>query len=137
MITRWLVVASVLTAFLLTVPCTAQAVPPDWQPVGGDDAIATGLVSPSHLWRLVFLTTPEGYRTYDWNNDTWASFEEPGVPGREMTAVTGVPRLQQRLLTGRFGADGHGRIEIGSGPSAGSTTSQVRTIVVSSKKGSM
>lgn len=121
MITRRLIVTSMITAFLSTVPCPALAAAPDWQPVGGDDAIATGLVSPSHLWRQVFLTTPEGYRTYNWIDDAWASFEEPGVPGREMTAVTGVPRLQQRLLTGRFGADGHGRIEIGSGPSAGST----------------
>jgi hypothetical protein len=106
-----IVVFALLLMALGTGTATAEA--PILQAVDAADAQATGLLETPWQSNLVFLTTPLGYRIYDMYDDSWTDFEEPGVPDREVTALTGVPRLYHRLLTGRLGSDGHGRIELG------------------------
>jgi hypothetical protein len=104
--------ATVLLTVVLVAAAALADDPPEWTSVGPADVTATGLIRAEWHGQLLFLTTPDGYLIYHRFDETWTSHEEPGVPGREVTALDDVPRLDHRLLTGRIGADGHGVIEM-------------------------
>jgi hypothetical protein len=105
---------AILAVLLILAATTVRAefVVPAWETIGAQDASITRLFwSDWHGW-LLFVGTPDGYQVLDERTELWTSHEEPGVPGREVTALSMVPRLQHRVLTGRLGADGHGSIEL-------------------------
>jgi hypothetical protein len=87
--------------------------PPEWEPVGGADTDPTGLIWNQRIGYLLFVATTSGYLTYRPHDGSWTSFEEPGVPGREVTDIVHLPRVHDgRRLVGRLGADGHGVLEL-------------------------
>ncbi len=86
--------------------------PPAWEPVGPDGIAATDLLWDERHHHALFLATADGYWLYDMPTAQWTSFAEPGVPGRALTAMAGVPRLDHRVLTGRTDPDGHGTLEV-------------------------
>ena len=86
---------------------------PQWTLLGAEDAVVTGLHYDAWHGNLVFVTTEDGFRYWDRRNGGhWTVREEPGVPGREVTALDGDPRLEERLAIGRRGVDGHGVLEL-------------------------
>ncbi|MBD3221060.1 hypothetical protein GF314_07425 [bacterium] len=102
----------VLGLALVAAAAAAPADVPDWEAHGPDGVTATGLFWDEYRHPQYFLATGDGYWLHDASTGEWTSFEEPGVPGREVTALDGVPGLDHRLLTGRRDADGHGIIEM-------------------------
>lgn len=104
-----------LAALALAPRAGAEPVPPEWESVGGNDALATGSLWCDWYFSLAFVTTTTGYRVFDAFDDVWTVHETPGDPMRELTAVAAVPRGQHDLFRGHRDPDGHGIIER-SGP---------------------
>ncbi len=107
-------IATVLALAISLAATAASAVqdPTPWEPIGPDGVDATGLQWSDWHSPFLFLCTPHGYLVRDSRTGVWSDHQEPGAQGREVTAVSMVPRLQHRVLTGRLGADGRGSIEM-------------------------
>lgn len=108
---RITVVLAMMT--MLTV-AAAKAEPAalQWESIGADGVDATGLLWSEYHSQFIFVSTPDGYLVRHEPTGVWTDHREPGVAGREVTALTMVPRLSHRLLTGRLDADGYGSIEM-------------------------
>jgi len=124
-----LVCLPVLAASLAAPPAVADE-PPVWEAIGPEGVVATDLLWTERHHQHLFLATAQGYWLGEVFGGPWLSFEEPGVPGRALTAVTGIPRLNHRLITGRTDADGHGTLEIGFLPGRGADGDRGRDQVV-------
>ena len=119
MSTKRVLLCLLLILNLTALPTLVQAgtlTPPEWVSLGAADAEATGWYHDLWVSGYIYLRTTSGFRMFNPPAILdWTLYEDPGTPGRELTAVARIPYMYDRpdYLIARSGADGHGTIEYG------------------------